>query len=737
LNNNDINNQFITPAFPPVNLAAPIHHRTDKNKINNNERKFNGRNHVITDLKKNNYNNKKKDTRSLRTATVTNDNANDNNPATITIFSEDNVDQPCDITATTPTTTGYFFSSYWTPMFSISSISPYTDTEENNNNAVVTNNNYYDINMLLDDLMFETMENIMNTNIDNESSSEELDMFMIIPDTTTDKTTPAATTNNNNVVKHNKSRDLHRLRDKSTVVDEVNHEDKHAKGKHGSISGMLSNMMGGRPRNPMNKHMFDGFHHDHHEEGMHDHGEHHYDEGMLHHEDHYHEEHHHDHHGEDMHHHDDHHHHDHHHHDHHGPHPHEDGMHHPPPPPPPPPHHDKRHQFDPRNNIDHEPAKVMTVEEVKKELQQQEEYGDDYTSSESSSSESSSFEYDHPYITYDNYNAGVLGYGAEGDLCMYNNYNYLSQPCINSIQQLSDTRAEYWEDYNETTVNSDCHFAGGFAVLLLGFITIFAMIRWCCVRKRIKHERDLLTSINANPMLKASVEAETGIEVPKPRESCLCNPHNQINNMKTIMNGEGTWFGFMMRIIKVIIFIAFIFITSIFITISSLEITATIVDHLDENAPVVDEETGEVSLTSPMFALFILTSICVLELTILAIIVRGFKKCYKKMNKNNKKHRNNNNNHGNIPHGEVLYSITPSAPMATNNNGYNFTSMLPFMNRNNNNNNNYMYQPLLSENNNGLIPTNHHGVRRSDEGTEMVAVMVPTSAVPVTNIHMV
>lgn len=102
---------------------------------------------------------------------------------------------------------------------------------------------------------------------------------------------------------------------------------------------------------------------------------------------------------------------------------------------------------------------------------------------------------------------GSLGYGPNGDMCIYQNFNTLSQPCQGAIQQHFELRQQFW---TEEESHQSCHAMAGFGLLLGAFI-LGSVVRRCIYRKRFQQVRKVMDAINANPALKAAVEAEAGV----------------------------------------------------------------------------------------------------------------------------------------------------------------------------------------------------------------------------------
>ena len=105
---------------------------------------------------------------------------------------------------------------------------------------------------------------------------------------------------------------------------------------------------------------------------------------------------------------------------------------------------------------------------------------------------------------------------------MYLNFDSLSDSCQQSIANVYALREEYWSD---ETANTHPH--GPFVAILFSvfLITIFIAIKRSRFN-RLRRAKDLAiyNALQANPDLKAQLEAASGVvvEAPPARKSCLC-----------------------------------------------------------------------------------------------------------------------------------------------------------------------------------------------------------------------
>ena len=127
-----------------------------------------------------------------------------------------------------------------------------------------------------------------------------------------------------------------------------------------------------------------------------------------------------------------------------------------------------------------------------------------------------------PPENQDNVFKGELLYGVDGDDCMYLNFDSLSDSCQQSIANVYALREEYWSD---ETANTHPH--GPFVAILFSIflITIFIAIKRSRFNK-LRRAKDLAiyNALQANPDLKAQLEAASGVvvEAPPARKSCIC-----------------------------------------------------------------------------------------------------------------------------------------------------------------------------------------------------------------------
>lgn len=219
-----------------------------------------------------------------------------------------------------------------------------------------------------------------------------------------------------------------------------------------------------------------------------------------------------------------------------------------------------------------------------------------------------------PPVPEDHSFDGSLGFGADGDMCLYKGMadGRVSDPCIDAVADLYELRAEYWQESQQP----QGHHHGGFFLLL-----VLAVLVGCLARRflRCRHDRkvrSLLTALHTHPALKAAVEAETGVTVPEPVPH-LCGARQQ--------GGGRCSQSAVMRFAKVTAMFIGLLVLSFWLSFAALEITMHVVHGMDEHAPT--DPTGEPQYTSPVAAMAILLLVITAEITAVALVFRGLKAC--------------------------------------------------------------------------------------------------------------
>jgi len=205
---------------------------------------------------------------------------------------------------------------------------------------------------------------------------------------------------------------------------------------------------------------------------------------------------------------------------------------------------------------------------------------------------------DRRHLPPDTYFAGAIGFGAEGDMCLYRHLESLSPPCVSAVADLYSLRSQYWAA-DQAPKPPHC---GAMPVLLflLGLLGLGLFVKKMRCHKRNKAVNSFLTAIHANPQLKAAVEQHTHQVVPEPQGPSPCV-------------GRGC------RLLRALGLAVGVLLASLLIAVSSLEVTGHIIDHLDRH----NEEPGPVSALA---ALMILTAVCAIHVSLFFLAVR-FLRC--------------------------------------------------------------------------------------------------------------
>jgi len=114
----------------------------------------------------------------------------------------------------------------------------------------------------------------------------------------------------------------------------------------------------------------------------------------------------------------------------------------------------------------------------------------------------------------DNIYGGSLGFGEEGDACMYKAYPRLSQTCKGAISDLYDFRDNFYAASQPSIIHPYHRHHGFFLFGLLIFGLIFFTISYKR-DKKTKQIRKILDVIDANPNLKSQVQELAGCDIPE------------------------------------------------------------------------------------------------------------------------------------------------------------------------------------------------------------------------------
>lgn len=213
---------------------------------------------------------------------------------------------------------------------------------------------------------------------------------------------------------------------------------------------------------------------------------------------------------------------------------------------------------------------------------------------------------------------GALGYGAQGDLCLYQHAPQLSQPCADAIDNLYALRESYYQESQEGASHGHCFFALFFVLATLG---VFLFRKWRGQKKQ-KEMRTFLEGLHKDPELKAAVESRLGMTVPEAPKGCPFHREREANTTPRQASCLSKFF-------YTLFFLIFALVASFFITVTSLIATGLIVRGTGMEQ--VDAETGEVTEQPSSFVvLFILFAICSVQVCFVAKLVKAMKQWYRR-----------------------------------------------------------------------------------------------------------
>eukprot|EP01035_Chromulina_nebulosa_P017851 gene17851-23464_t len=195
----------------------------------------------------------------------------------------------------------------------------------------------------------------------------------------------------------------------------------------------------------------------------------------------------------------------------------------------------------------------------------------------------------------DNTYSGALGFGANTDMCLYQNFDKLSSPCQNAIVDVYEIRNDYW---HQSAPNNGCGAFMWLAIVLTGILILKAFKRYRR-RDRVEKVQTVLKTLHDHPELKSTIEGLSGVSVPEPMQKC---------------GGCKCLKGLLLVIVSLL--------SAFLIAMSSLMISIAIIDGLT----TVDSTTGEIQPPSVFVAILVLLAVSTVEATAFVMIVKGCRK---------------------------------------------------------------------------------------------------------------
>eukprot|EP01041_Mallomonas_annulata_P001817 gene1817-3524_t len=196
-----------------------------------------------------------------------------------------------------------------------------------------------------------------------------------------------------------------------------------------------------------------------------------------------------------------------------------------------------------------------------------------------------------------------LGWGVNTDQCLLAQWSALSQPCQVAAIQVQNVRNAFVEDdiwFNRHAYHHHHHV--GFFILLLGVVGGAYMF----FKRRTNERKEvtaLLTALNANPDLKAQIEAITSTPVPDVVA-------------KRVQHGSNGG----SCIFKTILKLSLVFFGALILVHIAACMTRFLVIHMS----VIDEETGELQLPSPFVVVSVMIGVVLFLTTGVVSIARYF-----------------------------------------------------------------------------------------------------------------
>ena len=222
---------------------------------------------------------------------------------------------------------------------------------------------------------------------------------------------------------------------------------------------------------------------------------------------------------------------------------------------------------------------------------------------------------------------GELGYGNDGDNCIYTNFDQLSIDCKDAILTVHELRDQYWQE------EEDEHHPPLF-VLFICMAFFFYAVRVIARlfgphARRAQHTRAVLVALEKNPELKAAVEAAANVQVPAPRPEC------------TFKRGS-CFFG------RILLAVA----ASLFI----VHIAGAITYHIAMGMVYTDED-GYEHLPSVFAVMIIMITLIVIQTVAVVSAMRAIRKCFNPNDSGSAAHVNPEASNQGVPTSGIVFAL--------------------------------------------------------------------------------
>lgn len=201
-----------------------------------------------------------------------------------------------------------------------------------------------------------------------------------------------------------------------------------------------------------------------------------------------------------------------------------------------------------------------------------------------------------------------LGYGAQGDMCLYQQYDDLSGNCQQAIAGVERLH----EHYQEEAYHHGPHLLPGLLAALVVVLLAKFCKRFMC-NKQYKFQEQMkatLTAINNNQELKAHVEMTTGVAVPTVPK-CAFASNQKGGKCRRFLCCVGRF---------VVVVLSWMMLVHV-----AGHVTHQIVEH---SSLLVADENGNINVQQKLAVVAIFLSVLLAEFGAILLVVRGVKAYY-------------------------------------------------------------------------------------------------------------